>query len=51
MDGSIQLMGNERKVLLSAYRSGRNRRAARRAHVVLLRADGFTWQQIRAVLF
>lgn len=51
MDGSIELTVEERKVLLQAYRAGRDARAARRAHVVLLRAGGWTWQQIREALF
>jgi transposase len=51
MDGSIRLTSEERKVLLKAYRSGRDRHAVRRAHVLLLRADGRTWQEIREVLF
>ena len=51
MDGSIDLTAQERKMLLQAYRSGTDTRIARRAHIVLLRADGLTWQQIKAVLF
>lgn len=51
MDGSISLTVAERKVLLKAYRSGTDARAARRAHVVLLRANGWTWQEIQAALF
>jgi transposase len=51
MDGSIRLTGKERKVLLKAYRSGHDCRVARRAQVVLLWADGWTWQQMREVLF
>ena len=51
MDGSIELSTRERKMLLKAYRSGTDCRAARRAHIVLLRADGQTWQQIRSVLY
>jgi len=51
MDGSIQLTAQERKVLLQAYHSGADLPLSRRAHIVLLRADGLTWQQIKAVLF
>jgi putative transposase len=51
MDGSIQLTAQERKMLLQAYRSGTNLSVSRRAHIVLLRADGLTWQQIKSVLF
>jgi len=51
MDGSIQLTAQERKMLLQAYRSGADVPLSRRAHIVLLRADGLTWQQIKVVLF
>lgn len=51
MDGSIQLTAQERKMLLQAYRSGHDARVARRAHVVLLKAEGLTWQQIKKVLW
>lgn len=51
MDGSIRLTAQERKRLLQAYRSGADARIARRAHVVLLRAEGRTWQEIKQVLF
>lgn len=51
MDGSIRLTRDERKALLQACRSGRDRHVARRAHVLLLRADGKTWQEMREVLF
>jgi len=51
MDGSIELSTNERKMLLQAYRSGTDSRVARRAHIVLLRADGLTWEHIRRVLY
>lgn len=51
MEGSISLTVEERKLLLQAYRSGRDARVARRAHVVLLRADGWTWQEIQTALF
>ena len=51
MDGSIGLLDQERKALLRAYRSGTDVRVARRAHVVLLRAEGRTWKEIRQILF
>jgi transposase len=51
MDRSVRLSNEERKMLLQVYRSGSNPRVARRAHVVLLRAEGLTWQQIKDVLF
>src|SRR5580658_3324695 len=51
MDGSICLTDRERKALLSAYRAGSDVRVARRAHVLLLRATGWTWEQSRSVLF
>jgi hypothetical protein len=51
MDGSISLTVEERRVLLKLYRAGPDVRAARRAHVVLLGADGWTWQEIQAALF
>lgn len=51
MDGSIQLTCQERKMLLEAYRSGSDLRISRRAHIVLLRASGMTWQQIKNALF
>ena len=51
MDGSIQLTEKERKALLHAYRNGREMRTSRYSHVILLRAKGLTWQEIREVLF
>jgi len=51
MEGSIRLTDEERKVLLKAYREGSDARVARRAHVLLLRAADWTWEQIRSVLF
>jgi len=50
MDGSIQLSSEERKTLLEVYRSG-DARVARRAHVLLLLDDGFSYRQIRAILY
>ena len=40
MDGSIELSADQRKVLLAVYRWGKDVRAARRAHIVLLVAEG-----------
>ncbi|WP_437229262.1 hypothetical protein SH661x_001345 [Planctomicrobium sp. SH661] len=51
MDGSIHLTAQERKMLLQAYRFGVDVSVSRRSHLVLLRADGLTWQQIKTVLF
>jgi putative transposase len=51
MDGSIVLSAEDHKVLLQAYRSGSDARTARRVHLILLRADGLSWQQIKTVLF
>jgi putative transposase len=51
MDGSISLADEERKMLLQVYRSGRDVRVARRAHVILLWTDGWTWQEIQEALY
>jgi transposase len=51
MDGSLRLTDAERKTLLQMYRSGEDARVARRAHVVLLLAAGWTWARIREALF
>ncbi len=51
MEGSICLTAKERKALLRAYRAGCDVRVARRAHVLLLRAADWTWEQIRSALF
>lgn len=51
MNGSIHLTEQERKRLLKAYRSGEHVRVARRAHVLLLLADGIIWEQIRHLLY
>lgn len=50
MDGSIRLTGEERKVLLAVYRSG-DARPARRAHVLLLLADGLSYRDVRVFLY
>src|SRR6476620_2049242 len=50
MDGSIRLSTKDRKALLAVYRSGAGVRS-RRAHVILLTADGWSVRDIRAVTF
>src|SRR3954468_21777100 len=49
MDGSIRLTAEERKGLLQAYRSGAKR--CRRAHIVLLLADGLSIRDVRRVTY
>jgi putative transposase len=49
MDGSIRLTAEERKGLLHAYRSGAKR--GRRAHIVLLLADGLSLRDVRRVTY
>ena len=51
MDGSIQLSLAQRKVLLSAYRSGNDGSMCRRAHIILLLADGLSYRRIRTVTY
>src|SRR5215831_21190175 len=51
MDGSIELSAEQRKVLLSAYRCGKDARTARRAHIVLLAAEGWSYREVRAITF
>jgi putative transposase len=51
MDGSIRLSEEERKVLLQAYRSGSCVRVARRAQIVLLLADGWSYREVREATF
>lgn len=51
MDGSIRLSALQRKALLKLFRFGDNVRSSRRAQVVLLLADGFSYRQIRAVAY
>jgi transposase len=51
MDSSIQLSSNERKVLLKVYRSGKDVRVARRAHVLLLLGDGWSYRLIQQVTY
>ena len=51
MEGSIELSAEQRKVLLAAYRSGKDARTARRAHIVLLVAEGWSYREVRAIAF
>jgi putative transposase len=51
MNSTIVLAADERKALLDLYRRGTVPEVARRAHMVLLLADGFPWAVITAVLF
>lgn len=51
MGGSIQLKPKERKTLLEQYRKASDPAVRLRAHILLLLADGHTWNQITAVLF
>ncbi len=50
MDGSIKLNASQRKALLKAMRSGSDVRGGRRAHMVLLAADGWSYRRIREAL-
>lgn len=51
MDGSIQLSTADRKALLDVYRSTGSAPVARRAHILLLLADGQTYREIMELLF
>jgi len=51
MDGSIEMSAEQRKVLLAAYRCGTDARSARRAHIVLLVAEGWSYREVRAITF
>jgi len=51
MDGSICLSREERKSLLSAYRNGANVQVSRRAHIVLLLAEGRSYREIGEWMF
>lgn len=51
MDGSIVLVGGQRKRLLKLYRKERNPAVRLRAQLILLLADGYAWALIAAVLF
>lgn len=50
MEGSIRLSARERQVLVEAYRKG-ERDVSRRAHVLLLLDHGWSWREVRAILF
>jgi putative transposase len=51
MPCTIPLSAAQRKALLRLYRRGSDPEVARRAHIVLLLADGFPWAVITAALF
>src|SRR5690349_2744236 len=51
MSASISLTPQQRKTLLHLYRRHTDPEVCRRAHILLLLADGYTWQTIAAVLF
>lgn len=51
MEGSIEVSAEQRKVLLAAYRYGKDARTARRAHIVLLLAEGWSHREVRAITF
>ena len=51
MDGMIRLTDLERKTALKWVHRGGDHRAVRRAHVLLLLADGHTVRTIVAMLF
>jgi putative transposase len=50
MNSTISLSADERKALLDLYRHG-DPAPSHRAHVLLLLADGWTWDSIAAALF
>jgi transposase len=51
MTSTIALSADERKALLDLYRHSTDPALAHRAHVLLLLADGWTWDTVAAVLF
>ena len=51
MSCTIALRADQRKALLRLYRHGADPLVARRAHILLLLADGWPWDTIMAVLF
>jgi putative transposase len=51
MNSTIVLAAQQRKTLLHLYRHAQDPQLSRRAHVLLLLADGYTWATIAAVLF
>jgi putative transposase len=51
MDGSITLKASERKTLLKYYRKSSDPAVRLRAHILLLLAEGHTWNLIAAMLY
>ena len=51
MSCTITLRADQRKALVRLYRHGADPLVARRAHILLLLADGWPWDTIMAVLF
>jgi putative transposase len=51
MEGSIRLSVEQRKTLLKVYRGGGEARAARRAHIVLLLAEGWSYREVRVIAY
>ncbi len=51
MNPTITLTAHERKALLRLYRRPTDPDAGRRAHIILLLADGYPWVTIAAILF
>jgi len=51
MDGSIAVSPAQRKALLELYRRGKDRAAARRAHIVLLLGDGWNFRQVQEITY
>lgn len=51
MDGSLRLSGVDRKLLLDTYRSSPDPPIARRAHAILLLAEGHTYRELMELLF
>lgn len=51
MDGTLSLRRGERKALLEHYRRNPDPAVRRRAHIIVLLAEGYSWSMITAVLF
>src|SRR5579884_3270362 len=51
MNSTIVLAAQQRQTLLDLYRHAKEPQLSRRAHILLLLADGYTWATIAAVLF
>jgi transposase len=51
MQSSISPLNRQRKTLLHLYRHHADPEVRHRAHILLLLADGYTWQTIAAVLY